>query len=70
MYSSVWSIGIQKHKNDSASLFISDPQISSIRQGLMKRNDRNDINGVDDHRVWLCIRVTSSIGKDYGLSTD
>ena len=65
MYSSVWSIGIQKHKNDSASLFISDPQISSINL------KRNDINGVDDHRVWLCIRVTfSSIGKDYGLSAD
>ena len=33
--------------------------------GVQEKNDRNEINRVDDHRVWLCIHVTflSSIGK-------
>ena len=53
-------------------MFISGPQISSIRWGCMKKNDRNEINSVDDHRVWLCIRVTffSSIGKVFGSPAD
>ena len=38
--------------------------------GVHEKNDRDEINSMDDHRVWLCIRFTfsSSIGKVYGLS--
>ena len=38
----------------------------------MKKNDRNEINSVDDHRVWLFIRLTFSwsIGKVFGLPAD
>ena len=37
-----------------------------------QKNDRNEINSVDDHRVWLCIRVIffTSIGKVHGLPDD
>ena len=37
----------------------------------IRKNDRNEINSVFDHRVWLCIRVTSSpIGRVLGLPAD
>ena len=37
--------------------------------GVREKTDRNEINSVDDHCVWFCIRVTfsSSIGKVFGL---
>ena len=40
--------------------------------GVHEKNDRNEINSMDDHRVWLCIRSisSSSIGEVYGLSAD
>ena len=39
--------------------------------GVHEKNDRNEINSVDDHRVWLCICVIfSSIGKVFGLPAD
>ena len=40
--------------------------------GVHGKNDRNEINNVDNHRDWLSIRVTfsSSIGKVYGLPAD
>ena len=57
MFSQVWSIGIQK--------------LTNIIQHHEK-NDRNEINSVDDHRTWLCIRVTffSLIGKVFELPAD
>ena len=64
MSSKVWSIGIQKHtKMIQHHVHIrSTDQFNQV--GVHAKNDRNEINGVDDHRVWLCIRVTfSSIGK-------
>ena len=53
-------------------MFITAPQISSNRLGCMNKNDRNEINSVDDRRVWLRNRVTfsSSLGKVYGLPAD
>ena len=53
-------------------MFISDPHISSNKLECVKKNNRNEINSVDDHRVWLCIRVTfsSSSGKVFGLPSD
>ena len=59
MSSKVWSIGIQKHKNnDSASCSYQIHR--SVQSGRVhEKNDRNEINSVDDHRVWLFIRVTS-----------
>ena len=72
MSSKVLSIGIHKHTKRFSIMFISDPLISSIRAGCKKKNDRNDINSVNDNRVWVCIRVTfsSSIGKAFGLHAD
>ena len=58
MSSKVWSIRIQKHaKMTQHHVFIrSTDQFNQV--GCMKKNDRNEINNVDDHRVWLCIRAT------------
>ena len=51
MSSKVWSIGIQKtNKNDSASCSYQIHR--SVQSG---KNDRNETNSVDDHRVWLCV---------------
>ena len=59
MSSLVWSIGIQKH----TEMIQHHVRIKSTDQfnqvGVHEKNDRNEINGVDDHRVWLFIRVTS-----------
>ena len=40
--------------------------------GVHEKNDRNEINSVDDYHAWLCIRVTfsSSIVTVFGLSAD
>ena len=67
----VWRIGIQIHtKMIQHRVHIrSTDQYTQV--GVHEKNDRNEINSVDDHRVWLCIRVTlSSIGKVFGLSAD
>ena len=40
-------------------MFISDHR-SVQSGGVHEKNDRNEINSVDDHHVWLCIRVTFS----------
>ena len=73
MSSKVWSIGIQKH----IKMFKHHVHIRSTYQfnqvGVHEKNDRNEINSVDDHHVWLCICITffSSIGKkllDYLLT--
>ena len=58
MSSKVWSIGIQKHtKMIQHRVHIrSTDQFNQI--GVHEKNDRNDINSVDDHRVWLYIHVT------------
>ena len=60
----VWSIGLQKH----TKLIENHVHIRSTdhfkQVCIMHKNDRNEINSVDDHCVWLCIRVTfTSIGK-------
>ena len=59
MSSKVWSIGIQKHtKMIQHYVHIrSTDQFNQV--GVHEKNDRNEINSVDDHRVWLFIRVTS-----------
>ena len=72
MSNKVWSIGIQKHtKMIQRHVHIrSTDQFNQV--GVHEKNDRNEINSMDDHRVWLCICFTffSSIGKVYGLSAD
>ena len=59
MSSKVWSIEIQKHtKMIQHHVHIrSRDQFNQV--GVHEKNDRNEINSVDDHRVWLFIRVTS-----------
>ena len=72
MTSKVWSIGIQKH----TKMIQHHVHIRSTGQfkyvGVHEKNDRNDINSVDAHRVWLCINVifSSTIGKVFGLPAD
>ena len=69
MSGKVWSIGIQKHiKMIHYHVHIrSTDQFNQV--GVHEKSDRNEINSVDDHCVWLCIRVTSfsSIGKVFEL---
>ena len=54
----VRSIGIQKHTKmiQHHVLIRSTDQFNQV--GAHENNDRNEINSGDDHRVWLCIRVT------------
>ena len=72
MSSKVWSIGIQKH----TTMIQHHVHIRSTDQfnrvGVHEKNDRNEINSVDDLRVWLCIRVIFflSIGNVFGLPAD
>ena len=72
MSSKVFSIGMQKHtKTIQHHVHIrSKDQFKQV--GVHGKNDRNEINSVDDLCVWLCIRVTffSSIGKVFGLPAD
>ena len=72
MSSTVWSIGTQKHtKMIQHHVHIrSTDQFNKV--GVHEKNDRNEINSVDDHRVWLCNRIVffSSIGKVFGLPAD
>ena len=71
MSSKVWSIGIQKHTKmiqHHVHIRFTD-QFNQV--GVREKNDRNEINIVDVHRVWLCIREAfSSIGKVFGLPVD
>ena len=65
MSSKVWSIGIQK-QTKMIQHYVHIRSTGQCNQvGVHEKNDRNEINRVDDHRVWLCIRVTFSsvIGK-------
>ena len=69
MAGKVWSIGIQKH----TKMIKYHVHIRFTDQfNQVGVHDRNEINSVDDHRVWLCIRVTffSSIGNVFGLPAD
>ena len=72
MFSKDWSIGIPKHtKTIQHHVHIrSTDQFKQV--GVHVKNGRNEISIVDDHRVWLCIRVTFPllIGKIYGLAAD
>ena len=72
MSSKVWNIKIQKHtKMIQHHVHIrSTDQFNQV--GMHGENDRNEINSVGDHRVWLCIRITfsSSIGKVFELPAD
>ena len=72
MYGKVCSIGMQKHtKIIQHHVHIrSTDQFNQV--GVHDKNDRNEINNVEDHRVGWCIRVTffSSIGKVFGLPAD
>ena len=72
MSSKVWSIGILKHtKMIQHHVHIrSTDQFNRV--GVHEKNDKTEINGVDDHCVWLCIRVTffSSVGNVFGLHAD
>ena len=52
----VWSIRIQKHTNNGSVLCLYQI-LRSVQSG---KNDRNEMNSVDAHRVWLCIRVIFS----------
>ena len=63
------NIGIQKKNTKWFSIkLISDPQTVNQVGVYEKMTEKNS---VDDHRVWLCIRVTfSSIGKVFGLPAD
>ena len=67
----VWSIGIQKHtKMIQHHVHIrSTDQFNQVR---VNKNDRNEINSVEDLRVWLCIHITFSslIEKVFGLPAD
>ena len=58
MFSQVWSIWIQKHtKIIQHHVHIRSTDLFN-QVGVHDKNDRNEINSVDDHRIWLCIRVT------------
>ena len=73
MSSKVWNIGIQKRtKMIQHHVHISSTYLFN-QIGVHEKNDRNEINSMDDHRVCLCIRETfsSSIGKLFAcLLTD
>ena len=72
MSSKVWYIGIQKHtKMIQHHVHIrSTDQFNQV--GVHEKNDRNEINSVNDHRVRLCNHATfsSSIRKVFGLPAD
>ena len=73
MTSKVWSIRIQKYtKMIQHHVHIrSTDQFNHV--GVHeKKNDRNEINSVDDHCVWffICVIFLSSVGKILGLPAD
>ena len=72
MSSKVWSIGIQKHtKTIQHHVHIRSTDQFNQLGVHEKKIDRNEINSVDAHRVWLRIHVTfSSIGKVFELPAD
>ena len=53
MSSKVWSIGIQKYtKMIQDHVYIrSTDQFNQV--GVHEKNDRNEINSVDDHHCWV-----------------
>ena len=63
--SSKVSIGFRKHTKIIQHLVHIRFTDQFKQVGVREKNDRNEINSVDDHRVWLCIRVnfSSPIGK-------
>ena len=71
MSSKVWSIGLQKQKQ-MIQHHVHIRSIDQFKQVGVRKNDRNEINSVDDHSCWLCIRVTfpSANGKVFGLPAD
>ena len=71
MSSKICSIKIQKHtKMIQHHVYIrSTDQFNQV--GVHEKNDRNEMKSVNDHRVWLCVRVNfSSIGKVFRLPAD
>ena len=65
MSSKVWSVGYQKHTKMIQHHVHNGPTDQFKQVGVCEKNDGNEINSVDDHNIWLCIRVTFSplIGK-------
>ena len=68
MSSKVWSIGIQKH----IEMIQHHVHIRSTDQfnqvGVHEKNDRNEINSVDNHRVWLFIRSVLNDRKSFWIT--
>ena len=63
MFIQVWNIGLQKRTKMIENHVHIRSAIILNRLGALK-NDRNEINSMDDQCIWLCIRVTFSwIGK-------
>ena len=58
MSSKVWSIGIQKHTK-MIQHHVHIRSTDQFNQVGVQENDINEINSVDDRRVWLFICVTS-----------
>ena len=55
----VWSIGLQKHTKMIEN-YVHIRYIDHFKQvGVREKNDRNEINSVDDHCVWLCVRIST-----------
>ena len=69
MFSKVWIIGIRKHTKMIQHHVYIRPTDQFNEVGVHEKKDRNEINSMYDHCVWLCIRVTffSTIGKVFGL---
>ena len=72
MFSKAWSIGIQKHTNMIQHHVHTRSTDQFNQVGVHEKNYRNEVNSVDDHRIWSCILVIFflSIGKVYGLPVD
>ena len=63
----VWSIGLQKHTK-IIEIHVHIRSTDHFKQIGVRGKMSNEINNMDDHCVWFCIRVTfSSIGKVLGL---
>ena len=62
VYSSLEYWVTETYRNDWESCSYQIHRSFKIGWGAWE-NDRNEINSVDDQCIWLCIHVTSSIGK-------